>query len=105
MKTLNIFLLCGVVGWTGLATAHADYTKGTTMFEIYGGGGGLDGHYHQPGVNRDEQAYADGGGVIGGQFLYFFHDSPCLAVGFDISHASFDNHDSNQLLTNRFTRS
>jgi opacity protein-like surface antigen len=87
------------------AATSADYTKGTTMFQIYGGGAGLGGHYNQPGVSRDEQDLADGGGLIGGQFLYFFHDSPCLAAGFDISHASFDDFNSYQLLTNRFTSS
>ena len=52
-----------------------------------------------------EQDLADGGGIIGRQFLYFFHDSPCLAAGFDISHAGFDDHNSSQLLMNRFTSS
>jgi hypothetical protein len=83
----------------------ADYTKGTAMFQIYGGGAGLNGHYDRAGVSRDEEDYADGGSLIGGQFLYFFHDSPCLAAGFDISHADFAKHDSTQLLTNRLTRS
>src|SRR5689334_22877695 len=75
------------------------------MFQIYGGGEGLGGHYNQPGGNRVEQEYADGGGLIGGQFLYFMSDSPCWALGFDISHAGFDDHTSNQLLANRFTAS
>ncbi len=102
LKRLSLFvgleLMC-------LGTAHADYTKGTTMFQIYGGGASLHGHYSQVFVADDEKEYADPGGVIGGQFLYFIDDSPCLAVGFDISHADFDNHDSSQLLANRFTRS
>ena len=87
------------------APAGADYSKGMAMFQIYGGGAALGGRYHQPGVNKDEQDYADGGSVIGGQFLYFISDSPCLALGFDVSHTDFDSHDSYQLLTNRFTRS
>jgi len=104
-KLTKVLLLCGVMALWSPAVARADYAKGTTMFQIYGGGAGLDGHYHQPGVNRDEQDYADGGGIIGGQFLYFFHDSPCLAAGFDISHAGFGNHDSTELLANRATQS
>jgi hypothetical protein len=91
------------MGWMCATTVHADYTKGTTMFQIYGGGAGFGGRYHQPGVNQDEQNLAGGGGLIGGQFLYFTSEN--WAVGFDISHASFGDQDSNQLLTNRFTQS
>lgn len=96
-------VVIGVMGC--LFPARADYTKGTTMFQIYGGGALSGGQYRQPGVNKDEQYYADGGGVIGGQFLYFITDTPSLALGFDISHAGFDDHDSFQLLTNRYTQS
>lgn len=85
--------------------ARADYAKGMAMFQIYGGGAALSGRYHQPGVNKDEQDYADGGSVIGGQFLYYVSDSPCLALGFDVSHADFSSHESYQLLINRFTSS
>src|SRR5262245_3792054 len=95
---LPVFLVSILVG-----AARADYTKGMTMFQIYGGGAGLDGHYRQPGIDRDEQQYADGGGVIGGQVLYFFREN--LACGFDISHTGFQDHISNQLLTNRHTTS
>jgi len=98
-------VLGGLAVVLAAAVAHADYRKGEMMFQIYGGGAGLSGRYHQPGVSKDEQDYADGGSVIGGQFLYYVADNPCLALGFDISHASFDSHDSNQLLLNRFTQS
>jgi len=103
----NLRKICFVLalGSLPLGKAFADYAKGTTMFQIYGGGAGLGGHYNQPGMNRDEQDLADGGGLIGGQFLYFFHDNPCLAAGFDISHASFDDFNSSQLLANRLTTS
>jgi len=84
---------------------HADYAKGMTMFQIYGGGSSLNGHYDFPGVSRDEESYADSGGVIGGQFLYFFMDNPCLAVGFDISHSGFSDHTSALLIANRLTQS
>src|ERR1019366_7374035 len=86
-------------------SVHADYRKGDYMFQIYGGGAGLGGRYHQPGVNKDEQDYADGGSVIGGQYLYYISDSPCVAVGLDVSHAGFDTHESFRLLDNRFTQS
>jgi hypothetical protein len=105
MKNLQCLGVAVTVAMGCLMPARADYTKGTTMFQIYGGGAALAGRYHQPGVNKDEQDYADGGGVIGGQFLYFVTDKPCLALGFDISHAGFDDHDSSQLLANRFTSS
>jgi opacity protein-like surface antigen len=75
------------------------------MFQIYGGGASLSGRYHQPGVNKDEQDYADSGGIIGGQFLYYINDSPCLALGFDVFHSNFDAHNSYQLLANRYTSS
>ena len=99
MQTVSIGLLLGF----GASSVRADYAKGMTMFQIYGGGASVDGHYRQPGVNEDEQKFADGGGLIGGQFLYFTSDS--VSVGFDISHAGFDSHLSNQLLTNRQTDS
>jgi opacity protein-like surface antigen len=94
-----------MIGLTVAAVAHADYHKGDYMFQIYSGGAALGGRYHQPGVNKDEQNYADGAGVIGGQFLYYILDNPCLAVGVDVSHAGFDSHKSGQLLTNRNTQS
>jgi len=87
------------------APVRADYTKGMAMFQIYGGGAVLGGRYNQPGVNKDEQDYADGGSVIGGQFLYYISDSPCVALGFDVSHADFDSHGSYHLLTDRYTSS
>src|SRR4051812_20690497 len=105
MKNFKRFSLIGILLWGCEAAASADYTKGTTMFQIYGGGAALDGHYHQPGVDRDEQDYADSGGLIGGQFLYFFHESPCLAVGFDVSHANYGKHTTSQMLANRLTAS
>ncbi len=103
MRKFKRFCVYGVLVWTGLTSAYADYAKGTTMFQIYGGGAALGGRYRQPGVVDDDQEMADGGGVIGGQFLYFTSES--LAVGFDISHADFDDHESSHLLTNRFTKS
>jgi hypothetical protein len=103
MKNLRLFFVFGLLAGFVPTTARADYAKGMTMFQIYGGAAGLGGRYHQPGVNRDEQDLADGGGLIGGQFLYFTSDS--WAVGVDISHASFGDKDSNQLLTNRLTDS
>lgn len=105
MKIFLYGVLGSVVALLSAAPVRADYDKGTTMFQIYGGGAGLSGRYHQPGVNKDEQDYADGGSVIGGQFLYFISGSPCLALGFDVSHADFDAHESYQLLANRFTSS
>src|SRR5437773_2355351 len=105
MKSLRRFLLGGFIIFVGSSWAHADYMKGEAMFQIYGGGASLRGRYHQPSINEDEQAYADSGGVLGGQFLYFFHDSPCLAAGFDIFHSKFDTHESAKLLTNRLTDS
>lgn len=86
-------------------SARADYTKGSTMFELYAGGSSISGHYNQPGVSHDEQYYADSGGLIGGQFLYYISDSPCVALGVDISHASLDDHNSFLLLPNRATTS
>jgi len=105
MKITSILAGCFVMISVLASSSCADYTKGTAMFQIYGGGAALSGRYHQPGVNNDEQDYADGGSMIGGQFLYFISDSPCIALGFDVSHADFDSHDSNELLANRFTQS
>ncbi len=94
-----------VVGLSlGVSVAHADYHKGTTSFQIYGGGAGFGGRYDLP-ARDDERPYADGGGVIGGQFLYFIKDMPSLAVGFDVLHAGFDRHNSTLLLPNRYTQS
>jgi opacity protein-like surface antigen len=105
MKTFISMGGCLVLLAVLAGSAQADYTKGTTMFQIYGGGSSLSGHYHQPGVNRDEEDYADGGGVIGGQFLYYVSDSPCMALGVDVYHAGFGDHNSYLLLSDRFTQS
>src|SRR3954469_23864689 len=105
MKSLNQFWLCGVLSLTCLAAAQADYVKGDAKFQIYGGAASVDGHYSLPGVSDDETDYADTGGVIGGQFLYYFRDNPSLAAGFDISHAGFAGHESVRLLSNRLTNS
>lgn len=105
MKNLRRFLLGGWAIVLAVATARADYRKGEVMFQIYGGGAALGGRYDRPGVNKDEQDYADGGSVIGGQFLYYVTDSPCLALGFDISHSRFDSHTSVQLVPNLLTNS
>jgi opacity protein-like surface antigen len=105
MISIRRSILVGLAIVLVAAATHADYQKGDVMFQIYGGGAALGGRYHQPGVNKDEQDYADSGGVIGGQFLYYVTDSPCLALGFDVSHTSFDSHDSNQLIPTLFTQS
>jgi len=104
MKILQRFFLAGAMAALWSTGAFADYTKGTTMFQIYGGGAGLGGHYRFAG-DRDEAQYADGGGLIGGQFLYFFNDSPSLAAGVDISHAGFGDHNTFGLLANQYTSS
>lgn len=105
MKISRFLMVGPLVAVMAAASARADYSKGMAMFQIYGGGAALSGRYRQPGVNKDEQDYADGGSVIGGQFLYFISDSPCVALGFDVSHADFSAHESYQLLINRFTSS
>jgi opacity protein-like surface antigen len=105
MRNDRLFAACPVLLFFLAAPAHADYSQGMTMFQIYGGGSVLSGRYHQPGVSNDEQDYADGGSVIGGEFLYYISDSPCIALGFDVSHTDFDSHDSFLLLPNRFTQS
>jgi len=103
---INLLLTLGsLLVIMAVNSAQADYTQGMTMFQIYGGGAVLSGRYHQPGVSKDEQDYADGGGVIGGQFLYYISDNPCIALGFDVSHADFDSHNSYLLLPNRYTQS
>ena len=105
MKTKCHLVIVLLTAFLLQATARADYQKGETMFQIYGGGAAMGGRYHQPGVSRDEEDFADGAGVLGGQFLYYISESPCLAVGFDVSHAGFDSHDSYRLLADRFTQS
>jgi len=88
-----------------LASVQADYTKGTTMFQIYGGGAAFGGEYDRSAVPEDDRQYSDPGSMLGGQFLYFVKDSPSLAVGFDIAHAAGDERRSHLLLSNRLTDS
>jgi len=45
MKNFKRFCVWTMTGWLGVAMAHADYAKGLTMFQIYGGGAGLGGRY------------------------------------------------------------
>jgi opacity protein-like surface antigen len=96
----------GCLIWNlGAACAHAQGMKGATSFQLYGGGASISGRYDRPGVDRDERDYADGGGLIGGEFLYYVQDAPTVAFGVDISHAGFGNHDSALLLPHLFTAS
>jgi opacity protein-like surface antigen len=87
------------------AFAQPQGMAGATSFQLYGGGAALSGHYDRPGVDSDERKYADAGGLIGGEFLYYVRDSPTLAFGVDISHAGFDDHDSTLLLPHVVTAS
>jgi opacity protein-like surface antigen len=105
MKPYRWIAVCFLMMTLVSVSAHADYTQGTTMFQIYGGGAVLSGHYAQPGISRDEQDYADGGSVIGSQFLYYISDSPCVAMGFDVSHTDFASHESFLLLPSFYTQS
>jgi opacity protein-like surface antigen len=105
MNTIKNILGSALILVLSGSVLHADYSKGDVMLQLYGGGASVSGKYHQPGVHEDEQAYADGGGMVGGQFLYYLGGNPCWALGVDVSHAGLDEHISDQLLTNRRTKS
>jgi len=87
-----------------ISCAHADYAKGMTSFQLYGGGAFMSGTYDHPSnVDEDERDYADAGTLFGGQFFYFAKDS--VAVGLNIAHARFGDHESVFVAPGRLTSS
>src|SRR5437762_7258168 len=63
-------------------TTWADYAKGSQTLAIFGGIGGSSSQYdYKPGSMRP---VTGGGGAFGGQYLYYFHGTPALAIGADL---------------------
>jgi opacity protein-like surface antigen len=84
-----------------IATAHADFVKGSQTLALFGGAGGSSDRYDFRGP--DDRPVSGGGGAWGAQYLYYVTAFPAIAFGADLNRSYNGNFHSDHLIGNTNT--
>jgi len=77
-------LLAAVLFLMVSVPVRADTRKGSSTLSLFGGLGFSSSRY-ELGVTGGEEPVARGGGTFGGQWVYYFQESPSYGIGLDAS--------------------
>ncbi len=97
---LKKFILLALL--TLVTPLWADYLPGSQTLNVQFGGGGSDNEFEWSDIRpdgRDVEA-TDGGGALGGQYIYYVTAQPAIGLGIDISHNFLGDHSERGIFPN-----